>query len=87
MIAHRGVVTRKGQVTLPADIRRALGIHEGDPVDFRVEDGEVRVRPARATLADGFSSIPALAVPKTDEEIAAIVANERAERYREGRGE
>ncbi len=86
MVAHRGVVTRKGQVTLPADIRRALGIHEGDPVDFRVEDGEVRVRPARATLAGGYGSIPALAVPKSDAEIAAIVADERAAQYREGRG-
>lgn len=86
MVAYRGVVTRKGQVTLPADIRRTLGIHEGDPVDFRVEDGEVRVRPARATLADGYQSIPGLAEPRTDEEIAAIVADERAERHRGGHG-
>ena len=87
MVAHRGGVTRKGQATLPADIRRALGINEGDPVDFRVEDGEVRVRPARATLADGYGSIPALASPKSDEEIAVIVADERAARYWGGRGE
>jgi len=84
MVAHRGIVTRKGQVTLPADIRRTLGIHEGDPVDFRVENGEIHVRPIRATLADGYGSIPALAMPKTDAEIAAIVADERAMRHREG---
>lgn len=33
----------------------------------------------QATLADGYQSIPALKVPKTDEEIAAIVRDERAE--------
>lgn len=33
-------------------------------------------------LAGGYSSVPALTEPKTDDEIAAIVADERAERYR-----
>jgi prevent-host-death family protein len=34
-------------------------------------------------LAAGYRSIPALAVPKTEREIAAIVADERAARHRE----
>ncbi len=34
------------------------------------------------TLADGYQSIPALQPPRTQEEIAAIVADERAERER-----
>jgi antitoxin PrlF len=37
------VVTRKGQVTVPAEIRRALGIKEGDRVAFVMEDDEVRL--------------------------------------------
>jgi hypothetical protein len=36
----------------------------------------------QATLADGYQSIPALKVPKSEEEIAAIVRDERAERER-----
>jgi hypothetical protein len=41
---------------------------------------EHRSRPGpQATLADGYQSIPALKVPKTEEEIAAIVRDERAE--------
>ncbi|MHB8644957.1 MAG: AbrB/MazE/SpoVT family DNA-binding domain-containing protein [Thermomicrobiales bacterium] len=86
MSAHLGVITRKGQITVPADIRRALQLQEGDTVAFRIEDGEVRVRPAKATLADGYQSIPALTVPKTDAEIAAIVRDERATRYKEELG-
>ncbi|MDQ2786903.1 MAG: hypothetical protein M3Y58_18080 [Chloroflexota bacterium] len=35
------------------------------------------------TLADGYQSIPALQPPKSKREIAAIVADERAERERE----
>jgi len=37
------VVTRKGQVTVPAEIRRALGIKEGDRVAFVMEGDEVRL--------------------------------------------
>ncbi|MGH2409739.1 MAG: AbrB/MazE/SpoVT family DNA-binding domain-containing protein [Chloroflexota bacterium] len=39
-----GVVTRKGQVTLPAAIRRSLGLRQGDKVAFRLEGDEVHVR-------------------------------------------
>lgn len=44
-----------------------------------------RRRPDRTpapTLADGYQSIPALQPPKSEQEIAAIVADERAERAR-----
>jgi AbrB family looped-hinge helix DNA binding protein len=37
------VVTRKGQITIPADIRRALNIKEGDKVAFTMEEGEVKL--------------------------------------------
>ncbi len=30
-------ITSKGQVTVPAAVREALGLHEGDEVVFRVE--------------------------------------------------
>ena len=39
------VVTRKGQVTIPVDIRRVLDLKEGDQVAFVVEeDNQVRVK-------------------------------------------
>lgn len=31
-------VTRKGQVTIPLDVRRALGIRPGTEVQFRIEE-------------------------------------------------
>ena len=39
-------VTRKGQVTIPAEVRRAMDIEIGDRVSFVVEDGTVRIEPA-----------------------------------------
>ena len=37
------VVTRKGQVTVPVEVRRQLDLKEGDRVAFVVEEGEVRL--------------------------------------------
>src|SRR5947209_20220367 len=79
--AHLSVITRKGQITLPADIRRSLGLKEGDTIAFRVEDGEVRLSPVRATLADGYQSIPALREPKPWKEIKETVVDQRAAEY------
>jgi antitoxin PrlF len=43
-------VTQKGQVTIPLEVRRALGIHPGSDVQFRIEEQGVRlvVDPDRA---------------------------------------
>ncbi len=35
-----GVVTRKGQITIPAEVRRTLGLHEGDTVAIVLENGQ-----------------------------------------------
>ncbi|KAB8292804.1 AbrB/MazE/SpoVT family DNA-binding domain-containing protein [Bifidobacterium avesanii] len=38
-------VTAKGQITIPADVREAVGIREGDKVVFvRMDDGSVSLR-------------------------------------------
>ena len=39
----RTTVTRKGQVTVPVEIRRALGLKEGDKVVFTLDGDEVRL--------------------------------------------
>ncbi len=44
-------VTSKGQLTIPAGVRQALGIREGDSIVFEVEDGEMRVRVARRPVS------------------------------------
>ena len=43
MREHLTRVTRKGQITVPVEVRRALGLQEGDRVAVLLEDG-------RATL-------------------------------------
>jgi antitoxin PrlF len=41
MQEHLTVVTRKGQVTIPVEIRRKLGLKEGDKVAFAMEADRV----------------------------------------------
>lgn len=36
-------VMAKGQVTIPADVRKALGVAEGDRVSFVVDGNSVRI--------------------------------------------
>ena len=36
-------VTEKGQVTIPLEVRRALGIHPGSDVQFQLEENGARL--------------------------------------------
>ena len=36
---------RGGQVTLPAEARKALNLHEGDYLDLEMTDGKVTLKP------------------------------------------
>lgn len=40
-------LTSKGQITLPRDVRRALGLHAGDKVDFVAVEGGFKLVPLR----------------------------------------
>ena len=40
---YKTTVTRKGQVTIPIEVRRAMGFKEGDAVAFIQDDDGVRL--------------------------------------------
>jgi AbrB family looped-hinge helix DNA binding protein len=40
-------ITSKGQITVPQEIRQALGVQPGDKLLFEKDGGGVRVRPVR----------------------------------------
>ncbi|HTV56622.1 MAG TPA: AbrB/MazE/SpoVT family DNA-binding domain-containing protein [Terriglobia bacterium] len=40
-------ITAKGQITVPRDSRRALGVHTGDSLVFESDGNRVQVRPLR----------------------------------------
>jgi antitoxin PrlF len=52
MNVQRGKLVSGGRLQIPADVRRKLGLSDGDPVTMEVVDGELRVRPFREVLRD-----------------------------------
>ena len=66
-------VTSKGQVTIPQDVRRRLGITPGSDVEFRMEEDGVRlIRREQADGADFVAAMRGRAAPglSTDEIMA-----------------
>jgi len=41
-------LTRKGQITVPAEVRRALGLERGDKVAIAVDGDRAYLRPVRS---------------------------------------
>jgi AbrB family looped-hinge helix DNA binding protein len=50
-------ITRGGQITLPAEVRRILGVRPRDKVAFAIEDHEVKLVPVRFTLETAAGSV------------------------------
>lgn len=65
-------VSPKGQITMPKAIRKELGVKPKDKVEIRLEHGEVKVTPIKATFETIYQSVPALKRKLTDKEMAHI---------------
>ncbi len=73
-------VSPKGQITLPADLRKELEIEPKDVVVIVLEDGKIRVEKAEAELLSGFGVIPMPNDTRSWEEIEQDVFDDVAER-------
>jgi antitoxin PrlF len=45
-------LTSKAQTTIPQPVRAALGLHPGDEIAYRIDDGQVVLTKARQTGRD-----------------------------------
>jgi antitoxin PrlF len=75
-------VTTKGQVTIPAEVRKALNIGEGDDLLFEVvEAGEARIRVLkRRPLSGLYGALPATRPYPGKEEVRSEAAQGLGER-------
>jgi AbrB family looped-hinge helix DNA binding protein len=70
-------VTSKGQVTIPRDVRRRLGIEPGTDVDFEVDNDAVRL--VRRNAGSGAALVARMRgrrVTKSTDEIMALTRGE-----------
>lgn len=68
-----GNVTSKGQLVIPARIRRRYGIKTGTRVRFIEKDGEILLRPVTSAAIRGLCGIL-----KSDSSVTADLLAERA---------
>jgi AbrB family looped-hinge helix DNA binding protein len=73
-------LTSKGQITIPIEIRRQLGLETGSKLAFMVEeDGTVRVKPATYPTIESLRGIAGcMRTPMSWEEVEDVVEEERA---------
>lgn len=50
-------VTRKGQVTIPGPLRKALGISPKDKIAFQLVGEDVRLQAVKSRLLAGFGAV------------------------------
>ncbi len=74
-------ITQKGQVTIPALIRKALGLHRGDQVKFTITRKKVvQIKPARKfSIMSLYGSLkPRVKYQETDDIYKIIKMEEQA---------
>ncbi|HLG69298.1 MAG TPA: type II toxin-antitoxin system PrlF family antitoxin [Chloroflexota bacterium] len=76
-------VTERGQTTIPAEVRRTLGLRAPGKVAFAIDEEGVRLVPVSFTLSSAFGSVPPLTQP---EDFKAISREARVEASRRSLG-
>ena len=70
-------ISARGQLTLPAGVRRALGLSAGDPLIVTIEDGRIVLSPAVVTPIELYTDERVTefhaAASMTPEEIEAVI--------------
>lgn len=62
-------VTKKGQVTIPIEVRKALGLNPRDKVVFVLEGDGVKLKPMGSTLRAGFGAVNPRSAPENFKEL------------------
>jgi AbrB family looped-hinge helix DNA binding protein len=77
------VITSKGQITIPVDVRRRLGLGAGDRIEFvEIEKGLFAIRPATGDVRALKGMIKAPAKPVTIEDMNEAILDRAVERSR-----
>jgi AbrB family looped-hinge helix DNA binding protein len=70
MLIATSKVTNQGQISVPVEVRRDLGIRPGTELIWdRKENGEYVVRPKRLTLAELHQLVGTLTIRLSDKEL------------------
>jgi len=78
-------ITSRGQITIPIDIRKKLGVREGDKVVFIEDKGQIRVvnaaKIAFASMREAFAGEADRLGLKDENDVVALVDEVREEMW------
>jgi len=75
-------VTSKGQVTIPSQVRRELGLKPGSQIDFVLTDhGSYEIIPSVASIRELKGVVPSPKTPVTLEDMDAAIADSSIARF------
>ena len=69
------IISSSGQITIPAEVRRVLGVKPRDRVEFTIDGKEVTIRPMVYTIQTAAGSLPATRT----EDIDTMIRNAQEE--------
>lgn len=79
-------ITSKGQVTIPVEVRRLLGVRPRDKIAFVIEDDQVRLARRGSVVVRTAGALRSREAPQTAEDLRAsaeaAIAEEAVERVR-----
>lgn len=74
-------LTQRSQVTIPAEVRRVLGLKPRDKVAFTIREDGVSPTPAPFTLEPAYGSVqPGDGAARSIEDLTRAATDDRAER-------
>ena len=75
-------VTGKGQITIPSQVRRELGLKPGSRIDFVLTDhGSYEIVPSVTSIRELKGAISSRKLPVTLEEMDAAIADSPVARF------
>ncbi|MCL4386421.1 MAG: AbrB/MazE/SpoVT family DNA-binding domain-containing protein [Actinobacteria bacterium] len=76
-------ITKKGQVTIPVEIRRLLGFKAKDKVAFRIDGDNVRLAPAKYNLETVYGVVKPLNKPEDFKKLKQTAIKEHVKKVME----
>ena len=76
-------LTSKGQLTIPADLRKEMALHAGDKLNCFIEDDRLIIIPAKGSLKNLKGCVPGPDKPVSTEDMHRAVMEEAARRVRD----
>lgn len=81
---HQSVITRKGQTTIPKEIRTFLNLEPNDKLFYIIEGEKVVLKPLRGDILELRGSVPAKDQPADFDKILKTTRKKVAKKIVEG---